>query len=190
MTKETVDNGESHESIFLNELDGYGKTAWGMTEDEVLRAETPRAERLERPGIFAGGRTATLRIKELQTPAGKFDADFIFEDSSRRLIQVNLTSLDRKNPRANSQAFSLLKKLLTEKYGTTKLENGLYEIASWKLGKTIIELAHLDSQPVASLVIVSYMSAMVGHVASGDPWEPERTDRQEALPAWPRSGQK
>jgi hypothetical protein len=169
MTEETVDYGESYEDIFLNDLDGYGKTAWGMTEDEVLWAETPRAERLERPGIFVGGRTATLRIKELRTPAGRFGADFIFEDSNRRLIQVNLTSLDERNHRGSPQAFSVLKKLLTEKYGTPKLENGLSEVASWEVGKTIIELVHLDIQPVSSLVVVSYKSAMVGNVASGNP---------------------
>ncbi|OGN93760.1 MAG: hypothetical protein A2Z75_06620 [Chloroflexi bacterium RBG_13_50_10] len=169
MTKETVEYGESYEGIFLNDLDGYGKTAWGMTEDEVLRAETPRAERLERPGIFVGGRAATLRIKELQTRAGKFGADFIFEDSSRRLIQVNLTSFDEKNHRGRPQAFSVLKKLLTEKYGAPKLENGLSEVASWKVGKTVIELVHLDIQPVSSLVVVSYKSAMAGNVASDNP---------------------
>jgi hypothetical protein len=169
MTEETVDYGESYEDIFLNDLGGYGKTAWGMTEDEVLRVETPRGERRERPGIFVGGRTATLRIKEFPTQAGKFSADFIFEDSNGRLTQVNLTSLGEKDARASSQAFSVLKKLLTEKYGTPKLENGLSEVASWKLGETIIELVNLESDRVSSLVVVSYKSAMVGNVASGDP---------------------
>jgi hypothetical protein len=169
MKNETVDYGEWYKDIFLNDLDGYGKTAWGMTEDEVLRAETPRAERLERPGIFVGGRTATLPIKKLQTHAGKFNADFIFEDSNRRLVQVNLTSLDEKNPRAGSEAFSILKKLLTERYGMPKVENGLSEVASWKVGKTIIELVHLDIRQVSSFVVISYKSAMVGNVASGNP---------------------
>ena len=169
MTEETVDYGESYEDIFLNDLDGYGKTAWGMTEDEVLRAETPRAERLERPGIFVGGRTATLRIKEVRTQAGKFGADFIFEDSNRRLVQVNLTSLDEKNPHAGSQAFCVLKKILTERYGTPKVENGLSEVALWKVGKTIIELVHLDIRQISSLVVISYKSAMVGNVASSNP---------------------
>jgi hypothetical protein len=169
MTEETVDYGESYEDIFLNDLDGYGRTAWGMTEDEVLSAETPRAERRERPGIFVGGRTATLRIKELQTLAGKFCADFIFEDSNRRLIQVNLTSLGEKKYRVSPEAFSVLKKLLTEKYGAPKLENGLSEVASWKLGRTIIELVRLDIEPDSCLVVVSYKSAIVGNVASGNP---------------------
>jgi hypothetical protein len=135
----------------------------------VLGVETPRAERLERPGILAGGRTATLRVKELQTHAGRFRADFIFEDSNRRLIQVNLTSLGEKNYRAGPQAFFVLKKLLTEKYGTPKLENGLSEVASWELGRTIVELVRLDIQPDSCLVVVSYKSAMVGNVASGNP---------------------
>jgi hypothetical protein len=169
MTEETVEYRESYEDIFLNDLDGYGKTAWGMTEDEVLRAETPRAERLERPGILAGGRTGTLRIKELRTRAGKFCADFIFEDSNQRLVQVNLTSLDEKNPRAGSEAFSILKKLLTERYGTPKVENGLSEVASWKVGKTIIELVHLDIRQVSSFMVISYKSAIIDNVASGNP---------------------
>jgi hypothetical protein len=160
MTNETVDYGESYEDVFLNDLDGFGKTAWGMTEDEVLEAEAPRAERRERPGELVGGRTATLCIKEVRTRAGMFSADFIFEDSDLRLIQVNLTSLDRMNPRAGSQAFSILKQLLTEMYGTPKLENGLSEIASWKLGKTIVELVDLGGDRTRSLVVVCYKRAV------------------------------
>jgi hypothetical protein len=169
MTEETVDYGESYEDIFLNDLDGYGKTAWGMTEDEVLGVETPRVERRERPGILVGGSTATLRIKDLRTQAGRFSADFIFEDSNGRLTQVNLTSLGENDACASSQAFSVLKKLLTEKYGTPKLENDLSEVASWRLGKTIIELANLESDRVSSLVVVCYKSTKVGNVASGNP---------------------
>jgi hypothetical protein len=173
MTKETVDYGESYQDIFLSDLDGYGKTAWGMTEDEVLRAETPRVERRERPGILVGGNTATLRIKEVRTQAGKFSADFIFEDSSGRLTQVNLTSLGKEDARESWQAFCVLKRLLTEKYGTPKLENGLSEGASWELGRTIIELANLESGRGSSLVVVCYKSTTMGNVASGDPWESE-----------------
>jgi len=34
---------------------GYGNTAWGMTPDQVLNAEAPRAERLEKPVKFKTG---------------------------------------------------------------------------------------------------------------------------------------
>jgi len=160
MTEETIDYGESYEDIFLNDLGGYDKTAWGMTEDEVLRAETPRVERRERPGIFVGGDTATLCIKEVRTQAGKFSADFIFEDSSGRLVQVNLTGVDEKKAGASSQAFFVLKKLLTEEYGTPKIEDGLSEVASWDLGRTIIELVDLDIDRVSSLVVICYKSTV------------------------------
>ena len=156
------------EVIFLNDLGGYGKTAWGMTEEEVLRAEAPRVERLEKPGEIAGG-TATLGIKELQTHAGKFRADFIFGDSNRRLIQVNLTSLEEKDRRANSAAVSVLEKLLTEKYGAPKIENLPSKHASWELTKTVIQLVHLDLQPVASLVVICYKSPTAASGASKNP---------------------
>ena len=174
MTGETVDYGELYEDIFLNDLDGYGRTAWRMTEDEVLRAEAQRAERLERPGILVGGRTATIGIREIRTRACKFRADFIFEDSNRRLVQVNLTGLDERNHGADWQAFSLLKRRLTERYGTPKLENGLGEVASWGLGRTIVELVQLDIDQVSGLEIVCYKSAMARNRGWGDPRETER----------------
>ncbi|UZJ39524.1 hypothetical protein OO185_00015 [Prosthecochloris sp. SCSIO W1102] len=31
---------------------GYGKTTWGMTPNEVVNAEAPRAEKLENPEKF------------------------------------------------------------------------------------------------------------------------------------------
>jgi len=174
MTEETGDYGESYEDIFLNDLDGYGRTAWGMTEDEVLRAEAPRAERLERPGVLVGRKTAAIGIKGIRTEAGKFCADFIFDDSNGRLVQVNLTGLDKRDPGADWQAFSLLKRRLTERYGTPKLENGLGEVASWGLGRTIVELVQLDIDQVSGLEIVCYKSAMARNRGWGDPRETER----------------
>ena len=56
---------------------GYGNTAWGMTPDQVLNAEAPRAERLEKPLKFKTG-LGIIIIKKVQLGGAKFSAVFIF----------------------------------------------------------------------------------------------------------------
>ncbi len=76
---------------------GYGKTTWGMTTDEVVNAETPRAEKLEKPEKFYTG-LGIVTIKEIQIGVKKFSAIFIFDESGQKLQQVNLTSAEQNNP--------------------------------------------------------------------------------------------
>lgn len=126
-------------------MSGYGKTEWGMTPDEVLSAEAPRAEKLEKPENFKTG-LGLISIKEVQIGVTKFSAIFIFDKSGKRLRQVNLTSL--KKPWVDASSFSSIEKLLTEKYGAPTYKEE--RVVFWKLPKTSIELARLNILDILS----------------------------------------
>jgi hypothetical protein len=133
---------------------GYGKTVWGMTPDQVLNAEAPRAERLEKPVKFKAG-LGIIIIKEVQIAVAKFSALFIFDESGQKLRQVNLTSFEKKNAGISALSFSSIEKFLTEKYGAPIYKEES-RVASWKLPKTSIDLRDSNFPGVLTQVTVSY----------------------------------
>jgi hypothetical protein len=136
------------------DIAGYGKTAWGMTPDQVLNAEAPRAKRLEKPLNFKAG-LGIIIIKEVQIGVAKFSAIFIFDEPGQKLRQVNLTSFEKKNAGMSALSFSSIEKSLTEQYGSPIYkEEG--RVASWKLSKTSIDLRHSNFPGVVTQVTVSY----------------------------------
>lgn len=137
-----------------NNLLGYGKTSWGMTPVDVVKAESPRAEILEKPEEFKAG-IGLATIKEIQIGTQKFSVTFIFDALDVHLQQVNLTSAEKKNSGINGLSFSSLEKLLTEKYGSPTFKEES-RVISWKLQKTTINLSHLDIPGVISQVTVTY----------------------------------
>lgn len=102
---------------------GYGKTIWGMTPDEVVNAEAPRAEKLEKPEKYTIG-LGIVKIKEIQIEGTKFSVTFVFDESEKKLQQVILTSAEKKNEKINARSFSSVEKLLTMKYGPPTFKEG------------------------------------------------------------------
>ena len=133
---------------------GDGKTVWGMTPDQVLNAEAPGAERLEKPLKFKTG-LGIIIIKEVQIRVAKFSAIFIFEGSGQKLRQVNLTSFEKKNDGVSALSFSSIEKSLTEEYGAPIYKEES-RVASWKLPKTSIDLRHSNIPGILTQVTVSY----------------------------------
>lgn len=131
---------------------GYGKTLWGMTEEEVLKAEAPRVERYATESIYRidkGKHPAPMGIKSVDIGHSKYDVDFIFDAKDRKLIRVIVNSVEKTSASKNNDNFVEFLKLLTEKYGvpTFKDEGKADDIskksqASWNLVKTSIELEH------------------------------------------------
>jgi len=74
---------------------GYDKTVWGMSEDEVLEAESPRAEKLDEAERTKAG-IRSIIIREVEIASAKFRVWFFFDDKSRKLIQVGLASFEEK----------------------------------------------------------------------------------------------
>ena len=144
---------------------GYGKTVWGMTEDEVLQAEAPLAQKLDPPVKTAGGGIRAVTISDIKvgSKAG-FSAQFIFDSKDRKLTQVTLESPKLSSSRESRDTFSDIEKLLTEKYGSpTYKQEG--KNVSWKLTKRTIELMNVNI-PQAGWVQVYVMYKPVG--ASAD----------------------
>src|SRR5437660_948726 len=67
-------------------INGYGKTTWGMTPDQVLNAEAPEAKRIEQPDRL-GDLTSAIAITAIQLGTAQFDVVFFF-DSDHRLQTV------------------------------------------------------------------------------------------------------
>jgi hypothetical protein len=141
---------------------GYDKAVWGMSEDEMLKAESPRAEKVDKPFMSQEG-IDSVTIKEIEIGPHKFHATFTFDHKSQKLVRVYLTS-DQKGPFIASLIFSSIEELLTEKYGapTYKQES---KNASWKLPKTVIDLRYI---PIIGLVIVVYRPVEASADASKD----------------------
>jgi hypothetical protein len=133
---------------------GYGKTTWGMTPDQVVSAEKPRAEMLERPVRYYTG-LGLVTIKEIDIEAAKFSVMFIFEGARQELGQVNLSSAEQTNGGINARSFSNLEKLLTEKYGPPTFKDEGRTV-SWSLARTSIELENKNFPGILSSVTVVY----------------------------------
>lgn len=144
---------------------GYGKTVWGMTPDEVLKAEAQRAEKLEKPVKYTTG-IGLIIINGIEIGAAKFNAIFIFDGSGKKLEQVNLKSLEEKNDGINILNFSYIEKLLTEKYGAPTHKDRTNN-ASWKLQKTSIDISHANLG-VATLLVVKYTPVTASENAARD----------------------
>ncbi|WP_287373758.1 hypothetical protein [Prosthecochloris sp.] len=133
---------------------GYGKTTWGMTPNEVVNAEAPRAEKLENPEKFETG-LGMVKINAIQIGIKKFNATFLFDETRQKLYQVNLKCVEEKNASENAATFSTLKKLLTEKYGPPSYKEDT-QVVFWELPKTTINLRHAHIPGLITRVIVIY----------------------------------
>jgi len=133
---------------------GFGKTKWGMSPEQVLKAETPRAKKIDPPEEFKGG-IGLIAIDEIEIGILKLKVTFIFDESGKELKQANLTSYEKGDPVINAKDFNSLEKLLTEKYGnpTYKRESRLI---SWKLKTTTIELTHFYIPNLMTNLVVIY----------------------------------
>lgn len=136
-------------------IEGYGKTKWGMTPDEVVVSEAPRAEKLKKPEKYADNTVALVKIHDLQIGATEVTASFFFGESGQKLEQVVLAGIAMHSDIANAISFTAIEKLLTEKYGPpTFREAG--KTAFWKLPKTSIDLTHSHIPGLVSLLTITY----------------------------------
>ena len=146
------------------QIAGYGKAVWGMSEDEVLAAEAPRAERLEKPSTMVNGDIVSIVLKGVETEGIQFSVYFIFDSQNRKLINVSLQSAADIGASVGN-TLARIEKLLTEKYGQPDEKNG--ENLLWKLPKTTIELIGVDlNLPIVStnpirMLLISYRAAQL-----------------------------
>ncbi len=131
---------------------GYGKTIWGMTEDEVLKAEAPSAKRLKNPEITQIGDLGSVVINQVRIAETNFTVNFIFDRKNHRLVRVDLESPHNLAP--GGRTFSEIKKLLTEKYGSPTFDE--WKRVFWKLPKTKIEIRNASYPELSWRQVLMY----------------------------------
>jgi len=146
------------------EIDGWDKTRWGMTPEEVIavlpgtgihRISEPKIA-TPRPG------EALLRIDDLDVAGHKLAVRFLFTWGTHRLNIVNLTLEREANPLVVEGAFRDLKKALVEKYGPAtyrhedRNEAATSDQVSWRLGKTSVELSLLRFEGSSESLALHY----------------------------------
>ncbi len=94
------------------DIDGWNKAQWGMSQDEVLRLFEGKEIRIYTSEIENAH--TSIEIKMFDIKNDKYIAHFLFDDATKKLIQVNLVP-ERKNP--SETQFAELEQALTEKYG-------------------------------------------------------------------------
>jgi len=141
---------------------GYGKAIWGMSEQEVLIAEKSRIIKLETPNSYSNS-VELLRIENLNISRKSCYAVFLFDDDTKKLIQVSIKFPNESDNSSN--LFSSLEELLSQKYGNPFYkskeritESGTHTV-SWLSEGTKVTLTLLFIPQLVTKVRVTYQLA-------------------------------
>lgn len=152
------------------DVEGWNKTQWGMTENEVLNVIEGKAIVIAKPYKYQGlsdewDAYSPLVLDEIEIDKDKFTVDFIFDNKNKKLIKV-IVSIKDKRP--SELQFSSLEKMLTEEYGSPSFtkddgkpdkslgneavsEGRIFLERAWKFPSTIIELNYLNARAISSM---------------------------------------
>lgn len=131
---------------------GYGNTKWDMNPTEVIAAQGNGAHLIS-PEKFKGS-VGKVRIDNVSIGSGLYSVTFLF-DSSDRLIQTNVSSLEKKNEGIVAGQFGTLNQLLTQKYGKPEFSDA--DKVTWKLQDTTVELSKLVISGIMAQTVVRYI---------------------------------
>lgn len=131
---------------------GYGNTKWDMNPTEVIAAQGNGAHLIS-PEKFKGS-VGKVRIDTVSIGSGLYSVTFLF-DSSDRLIQTNVSSLEKKNEGIVAGQFGTLNQLLTQKYGKPEFSDA--DKVTWKLQDTTVELSKLVISGIMAQTVVRYI---------------------------------
>lgn len=152
-----------------NDVEGWSKARWGMTEDDLLKAFEGQAIRLEQKNY--NDSYSTIEIRDIEIGSDHYQVRFLMDNNKKTLSKVLITPLDTDLAAAEIR-FKGLEKLLIEKYGQpsfrddkkepdTRISGSLVHKGSvklttaWNFSSTIIELSYLELRSInmRSLVI-------------------------------------
>lgn len=139
-------------SAFGKSLEGYGNTKWGMSPEQVVRAEGGKARALDKPIKYSGSE-GLVKIDNTKIANRDFDITYLFVND--HLVQVNVSAKGKSNILINRDVFNNLESLLTQKYGSPTYSDAGKSIA-WRLGETTVNLSMLNIEGVISSLSVSY----------------------------------
>ena len=159
---------------FPADVEGWSRSRWGMTEENVLKTFTGEARLLEKPGHFKDGSFSSIEIESLRIGDDIFRVGFTFDGESKTLIRVSLTAhVDKKRPMDGSLVFERISVLLVSKYGqpSTKKEEkkpvkvltknvsiggDIKSDLTWIFPSTVVSLNHTYMKNILNWVIISY----------------------------------
>ncbi len=140
---------------------GWGPTAWGMSENEILQLLKPEVSHFNPPIEYLNPtRFATLGISN-KVIGGKSCAVHLLFDKTSGLSEVMI----KPNNEKPFGYFESLFELLTQKYGPAALRNkdnevNITDTAIWRFPSTVVELTRTDAVPLDLLfVTLSYCPA-------------------------------
>jgi len=140
------------------DIEGWSKSRWGMTEEEILKAFKGEAVRLKGKEIYHGA-YATIGINDLKIDGHKYQVRFLMDDVKKTLQQVNIELKDDELPAARS-IFRELEVMLVKKHGPLSLRTAQKEkdlscmITTWSFPSTVIKLLYLDVRPINLRMLV------------------------------------
>lgn len=132
--------------------EGYGKTTWGMSPQQVVTAESNRAKLIE-PQKYAGS-WGKVQINNVSIGSSSYTVDFLFDESDK-LVQTNVASNEKENVGIANSNFKTLSQLLTQKYGTPQFQNS--DSVTWKTADTTIELKKIIIGKLMARTIIRYI---------------------------------
>ena len=131
---------------------GYGNTKWDMRPSEVVAAQGNGAHLIV-PEKYKGS-VGKVRIDNLSIGSGLYTVNFLFDDSDR-LIQTNVSSVEKKNEGIIARQFDTLNQLLTQKYGKPEFANA--HSVTWKLPSTTVELSKMVISGIMAQTVIRYI---------------------------------
>jgi hypothetical protein len=147
------------------EIDGWDKTQWGMTPEEVVAALPGTGiHRISEPRVLAPRPgEALLRIDGLDVAGHKLAVRFLFTWGTHRLNIVNLTLEGEANPLVVEGAFRDLKRVLVSRYGPAIYRHedrneatASNEALFWRLGRTSVELSRVQAEGSSEILMLHY----------------------------------
>lgn len=124
---------------------GWRAAKWGMNEPDILRAFKGEAVVLAKPDFFSVARAvATIGIDNMEVSGWKFKARFLFDENTRRLVQVIIRPQDEKAElQATDLLYDVLERGLVQKFGTPTHTSARpdHRDAIWVFPSTVVELS-------------------------------------------------
>ncbi|MDQ3819427.1 MAG: hypothetical protein M3362_17360, partial [Acidobacteriota bacterium] len=151
---------------------GWRDARWGMSEQDIVRAFSPKLKKLSKKEVFLGLHVDYV-IPDFGLEGELFTVFFQMGDATNKLSQILIRLNEQESKVPREQIFNRLESLLIREYGPpnyTKDERYSYEFKGidlsrrWKFPTTTIELSYgWDNQINASLLTIRYFPSKSGN---------------------------
>ena len=134
------------QSAVPQDVDGWTKAKWGMSEQEIGLAFAPDIKTVPYLGLD------DVKVDNLH-----FAVRFWIDPGSKKLIRVRLTNIDKK---ISASSFSAIEKALAQQYGPpTRRANGARLVSAWEFPSSVIEMHYGESPLIGRYLVLSYSQA-------------------------------